>query len=214
MKGQIKPESLHVKQEFLDKFRIARNPFVHPRVPTDPAYVDPHAAAQMTARAALWLTSKSVSGFNADDFRELGIDRQSELQTAVREFRDIAVKVPANVPATPEQLGNAHVAFAKLLQLLQPYLPTPLDGQNVEEALNRVQFPPWIVNWDYELGSDEDGGPAVWVNLFADEGTAPRQEFGRLASRVTPQIREALSATGSQRWPYVRVRTAVEHKTA
>jgi hypothetical protein len=202
-----------VKQDFLDNFRIARNLFVH-GVQAAPASLDPQAAAQMTARAALWLTPKSVSGFNADDFREIGLDRQRDLQDAVREFLDIARKVPANEPATPEQLGNARVAFAKLLQILQPYLPTPQEGQAVEDALNSVGFPPWVVNWDYELGSDEDGGPAVWVNLFADETTAPRKEFGRLASSITPKIREALSATGSQRWPFVRIRTAVEHKTA
>ena len=203
-----------MEQEFLDNFRIARNLFVHSRVQTDPLCLDPQVAAEMTARAALWLTPKSVSGFNADDFREIGIERQRDLQAAVRQFLDIAAKVPADKPATPEQLGNARVAFAKLLELLQPYLPTPQEGQNLEEVLHGVQFPPWVVNWDYDLGSDADGGAAVWINLFADESTAPRQEFGRLASSITHKIREALSATGSQRWPYIRVRTALEHKTA
>jgi len=202
------------KQDFLDNFRIARNLFFHARVAADSTQADPQAIEQRVARAAIWLTPKSVKGFNADDFAELGLDRQRELQAAVREFSDVAQQVPPNAPATPEQLGNATVAFEKMLQILMPYLPTPQDGDKVEEALKSVDFPSWVVNWDYELESDEDGSPGVWVNLYADESSAPRKEFGRVASRMTTKIREALSRVGSPRWPYIRMRTAVEHKSA
>jgi hypothetical protein len=202
------------KQDLLDNFRIARNLFFHPRVAADSTQADPQAIEQRVARAAIWLTPKSVKGFNADDFAELGLDRQRELQAAVQDFLDVAQQVPPNAPATPEQLGNATVAFEKMLQILMPYLPTPQDGDKVEEALKSVDFPSWVVNWDYELESDEDGAPGVWVNLYADESSAPRKEFGRVASQVTMKIREALSKVGSTRWPYVRMRTAVEHKTA
>jgi hypothetical protein len=201
------------KQDFLDNVRIARNLFVHPRVATDSTQNDANAISQMIARAAIWLTPKSVKGFNADDFRELGPERQSELGVAVREFLDVAQEVPPNAPAMPEQLSKAKVAFEKIRQILTPYLPTPQEGDKVEEALKRVDFPSWVVNWDYELGSDEDEMPSVWVNLYADESIAPRKEFGRLAARINRQIHEALSAVGSARWPYVRMRTAVEHKT-
>ena len=202
------------KQEFLDNFRIARNLFFHPRVETDSSQLDPQALEQMIARAAIWLTPKSVKGFNAHDFPELGLDRQRELQAAVRDFLDVANQVPPKEAATSQQLGNAKVAFAKMLEILQPYLPTPAEGAMVEEALKCVQFPRWVVNWDYELGSDQDGEPAVWINLFADESSAPRKEFGRLAAQMNTKIHEALAAAKSDRWPYVRMRTAVEHKTA
>jgi hypothetical protein len=212
MTGRDGNEGNMAKQEFLSNFRIARNLFAHPHVPTDSSQINPQAMERMLARAAIWLTPKSVKGFNADDFPELGIDRQRELQAAVREFLEVAKEVPPNEPATPEQFGNAQVAFAKMLTILQPYLPTSQEGEQVEEALKRVDFPPWIVNWDYELGSDEDGSPAVWINLFADQDSAPRREFGPFASQVTTTIRQALSVVGSNRWPYVRLRTAVEHK--
>jgi hypothetical protein len=202
------------KQEFLDNFRIARNLFFHPRVEMDSPQLDPQARETMIARAALWLTRRSVNGFDPADFSELGLDRQRALQTAVHDFLAVASQVPPQEPASPEQLGKARVAFSEMLGILQPYLPTPEDGEKVEEALKGIPFPPWVVNWDYELGSDEDGAPAVWVNLFADESTAPRHEFGRLASQMTANLRKALSAAGSKRWPYIRIRTAVEHKTA
>jgi len=55
-----------------------------------------------------------------------------------------------------------------MLRILEPYLPTPDEGRKVAQALKSIEFPPWVVNWDYELGSDEEGGAAAWINLFAD----------------------------------------------
>jgi len=209
----VVPERL-TKKDFLLNFRIGRNLFVHPqRVEADSATVDTAKIADALSRAAIWLTPKSVAGFNAADFPELGLDRQVELQTAVQNFLAVAKQVPANRAATPEQYGNAMVAFQKILEILQPYLPMPDEAKKVEKALRGVTFPAWVVNWDYELGSDEEGGPAVWVNLFAEEG-APRSEFGRFASQIIPKIRLSLSTEGVNRWPYVRLRTATEHKTA
>ncbi len=83
----------------------------------------------------------------------------------------------------------------------------------VAQALRSIEFPPWVVNWDYELDTDEEGSPVVWVNIFADESAASPKEYGRLASQMTQQIRQALSTTDVKRWPYIRVRTAVEHKS-
>lgn len=200
------------KQEFLGNFRIARNLFVHSPLQRDGAPPDSDARARNLARAAIWLTPNSVKGFNADDFAELGLDLQRPLQSAVQDFLTVANQVPPNKPATPEQLTRAQSAFAKILEILKPYLPTPQEAEQVEEALKHVDFPPWIVNWDYELGSDEDGAPVVWVNLFADQDSAPRKEFGRFASQLNTKIRQGLAEAGNNRWPYVRLRTAIEHK--
>ena len=76
-----------------------------------------------------------------------------------------------------------------------------------------VSFPPWVVNWDYELASSEEGDAAVWVNVFA-EGNVARSDYGRFGSQIIPVIREALAAEGVRRWPYVRLRTAMEYQTA
>src|SRR5215831_14700493 len=113
------------KQDFLNNFRIARNLFMHPRVETDSPHLDPQAIEQKLARAAIWLTPRSVKGFNASDFPELGRDRQRELQTAVRDFLEIANRVPANKPATTEQYNNAAAMFVKILEILAPYLAEP-----------------------------------------------------------------------------------------
>jgi hypothetical protein len=201
------------KQEFLNNFRVARNLFFHRRVDANGPQIDRQALEGRIARAAIWLTPKSVKDFNPADFSELGPDRQKELQGAVRDFREWASQVPANKPASSEQHGNAAIAFTKILEILKPYLHTPEEGTLVENVLREVDFPPWVVTWDYEFGSDEEGSPAVWINIYADENAASPREFGRLASRLTQRIRQPLASAGVQRWPYIRVRTAVEHKS-
>lgn len=202
------------KQEFLDNFRTARNLFVHAGARADDPQLDPQSVAQRQAQAAIWLTPKSVQGFDADDFPELGADRQSGLKAAVREFSEVASQVPPTEPPTPEQLTRATAAFTKMLVILERYVPTPQEGDRVRDAIRAVAFPPWVANWDYELVSDSDGEPAVWVTLFADERTMPRPELGRLVTQLDGTIHSTLSAAGIERWPYLRVRTAAEHKKA
>jgi hypothetical protein len=201
------------KQEFLQNLRIARNLFAHPRVQSDSPALDPQELEKAIARAAIWLTPKSVEGFNLDDFSELDPQRQQELQAAIDDFLRVARQVPPTQPASQQQLHAAQASFAKILVILEPFLPTPDEGKQVDEALKSAEFPPWVANWDYELGSDQDEVPSVWINLYVDETIAPRKELGRFASQMTAKFREALSAADNHRWPYVRVRTAVEHKT-
>jgi hypothetical protein len=136
------PERL-TKKDFLTNFRVARNLFVHPqRVVADSATMNTEGIADSLARAAIWLTPKSVAGFNASHFPELGLARQMELQTAVQNFLAVANQVPSDKPATAEQYGNASVAFRGMLEILQPDLPMPDEAKKVEKALREVTFPP------------------------------------------------------------------------
>ncbi len=76
------------KQDFLANIRIARNLFGHPRVETDsPGLNGPHIA-DVLARAAIWLTPKSVQGFDSNDFPELGPITLGELAAAIRDFSE------------------------------------------------------------------------------------------------------------------------------
>ena len=169
------------KGGFLANFRVARNLFVHSQQNGSvTGNVGAAPDSESLARAAIWLTPRSVAGFNAADFSELGHAMQAQLLAAVQSFKAVAVQVPSDKPATKEQYGNASVAFAKILEILKPYLPIPDEGRQVEEALRNVEYPSWVVNWDYELDSDSDGVAAVWVNVFADERTVPiAARFGR-----------------------------------
>jgi hypothetical protein len=206
-------EGTVAKQDFLDNVRVARNLFAHPRVQVNGPQVAPESMERQMARAAIWLTPKSVAGFSVDDFSELGPNRKRELADAVQEFLAVAKQVPPAVPATRHQREKASLAFVKLLEILAPYLPTHEEAVKVQDALQTVEFPEWVANWNYELGSDADDLPAVWVTLFVDEQSAPMKQLGRLALGLTALIQRALAAAGITRWPYLRVRTAVEHKS-
>jgi hypothetical protein len=201
------------KQEFLDNFRVARNLFVHHPVRAVSPQLDPQSLERRMARGAVWLTPRSVAGSNAADFGELGPDRQRELDEAVGGFLAVANQIPPTAPVTADQLAKATAAFGKLVAILTPYLPTHEEADKMEGVLMTVNFPEWVANWDYEFGSDADGLPAVWVTVFADEQSAPMKQLGRLASELAAQIRTALSLFGIERWPFVRMRTAVEHKS-
>jgi hypothetical protein len=117
--------------------------------------------ARRLERKAIWLTPKSVGGFDVDDFRELGPDRQRKLADAVQEFLAVAKQVPPAATATADQLRTAAVAFKKLLAILEPYLPTHEEAVKVEEVLQTVEFPEWVANWYPELWNDSEGAPAV-----------------------------------------------------
>src|SRR2546425_220793 len=137
---------LMANQVFLTNSRIARNLFIHPRLDGIGSGLDPQATAQRLAKAAIWLTPKSVAGFNAADFPELGPDRQRALQDAVQAFLAVANQVPADQAATVEQYGQSSAALAKMLEILAPYLATPEEGRRVAQALQGISFPPWVVN--------------------------------------------------------------------
>jgi hypothetical protein len=153
-----------------------------------------------------------VKGFRADDFQELGATQQRALTDAVQEFERVATQVPADAPATDEQFTEAKAALEKILAILDNYLPSHEEAIQIRAALRSVDFPPWVLNWDYEFGTDEDGVPAVWVTLYADERTVPPDQLGRRASETIPKLRSALTAAGIRRWPYIRMRTAREYK--
>jgi hypothetical protein len=201
------------KQEFLDNVRVGRDLFDHARVEG----VGRHLASQSSARRlepqAIWLTPKSVGGFDVGDFRELGPDRQRELAETVQEFLALTKQVPPAAEPTADQLAQASAVFGKLLTILDPYLPTHEEAIKVEEVLQIMEFPEWVANWYRELGNDWAGDPAVRVTIFVDEPITPRKQLGRFATDYTAKIRHALKAKGIERWPYIQVRGVVEHRS-
>jgi hypothetical protein len=200
------------KRDFLDNLRVARNLLVHGGVTTDCRRLDSAALSRALTRAAIWLTPSSVKGFRPADFSELGAPKQQALADAVQEFERVARQVPPDAPATNDQFSEAKAALESVLAILGNYLPSHEEDTEIRTALATVDFPTWVLNWDYEVGSDEDGVPALWVTLYADENAVPPDQFGRRASAIIPELRSALTAAGIRRWPYIRMRTSREYQ--
>ncbi len=205
------PKRRGSRRDFLSHFRIARNLFV-PKVSVDSPIVDAEKTEKMLVRAAIWLTPKSVFGFDPADFQELGKARQKELEEAVQEFLAVANHVPPDNPATEEQFRTASVAFRKLLDILGAYLVLPEEAKVVETVLWGATFPPWLVNWDYEFRDDSDGEEAIWVNVYADEKSIPYGQLGKELTDLSMYVRRELVKSKIERWPHIRLKTAKEHK--
>ena len=95
------PKRTSSKRDFLLNLRVARNLFAHPpRVEADATATETETIAAALARAAIWLTPKSVAGFDPGDFSELGLERQGELLAAVRDFKAVAERVPSAKPGS------------------------------------------------------------------------------------------------------------------
>lgn len=201
------------RRSFLDNLRVARNLFAHPQVHTDSAEIDAEKTAIALARAAIWLTPRSVAGFDIADFPELTEGQQIELQAAVKDFLSVANQVPADKPATIEQYRSACSTLQSILSLLNSYLPRHDESREIEMALQKVEFPPWVVNWDFELASDSEGMETVWVNVFGDEEAMPWTQLGRVSLELRGKVRDALYDARIARYPYIRMRTAQEHKS-
>jgi hypothetical protein len=199
------------KRDFLDSVRVARNLFAHPSVSADSLHVDTESIARTLARAAIWLTPASVKGFRAEDFAELGTQRQQELAEAVRDFERVAGEVGPAEPASDKQIQDGATALMKVLAILEPYLPTREEERETWEALQAVGLPNGVQIGDFELISDSDGDPAVRVTVFVDETVIPGSQLGRLISALSLKFRAALSAAGIKRWPFIRLRTFAEH---
>jgi hypothetical protein len=199
------------KSEFLSNLKTARNLFFH-RVQTDHPGVDAKSIDGQLARAAIWLTPSTVKGFDAKDFPELSESARNDLKEKVSRFESIAKQVPATEPATAQQIQQAMPCFIGILSALELYLRSGGELQQVRDALEAVTFPEAVLTWDFELGTDSTGDPAVWVWVFVDSATAESDDFASLASDIEDRIRESLSAANVTRWPYVRFRTASEQR--
>ena len=92
------------------------------QVAADSDKLDATQLSQILSSCDIWLTPKSVEGFDPDDFPELSTQDRAVLQSEVAAFLRVANSVPQKGPATEQQAcdGMKHLlAAAKLLGLLQ-----------------------------------------------------------------------------------------------
>jgi hypothetical protein len=91
-------------------------------------------------------------------------------------------------------------------------LPAEGEVQRIREVLESIDFPPGVVSYRFEVGADWTGDPAVKIWLLVDEDIVHLQESIRITTDTEPKIRDALTAAGIRRWPYVLVRTEAEQR--
>jgi hypothetical protein len=198
------------KQAFLQNLRTARNVFFD-RVGPQSAHEDLRDPRSQLARAIIWLAPATVSGFNPSQFGELPPDVREQLKDRVQQFLDVARHVRADKP-TQDEIQRAMPVFLDIVKILDPYLSADEEARRIREVLEGVEFPPGIVTWDFAVGADSTGDPAVRIWLFLDEDVVRRKEVSRVMTAARQRIHDALAAAGIQRWPYVHARTPEEQR--
>jgi hypothetical protein len=157
-----------------------------------------------------WLTPASVHGLTDIDFVTLPRTQREELFRRAARFEAVA-RDAAN--ADGERIAEARTDLIRIWELLRPYRTS--ESKAVREVLWAVWTAEgvrgWIPTFDYQLGDDSNGDPAVWVWLVLNDGTDigdsnTRQGLNRLRLLFRAKLQEA----GIDRWPYVRTRACAE----
>jgi len=186
---------------------------VTPTATADSPTLDPAAIENILRRAAIWLTPKTVEGFDPKDFEFLSPAERASLTDAVDRFRDIARQVPPNKPATDEQINQALPRFRRIVEILRPDKYADPDafliGKKVEQRL-ADHLPPSICELRFGTGEDTSGGPALWIWVVLKNEAAAKDVFSSNVRAVRDLLEATVRELGTDRWPYVRFRTDAE----
>jgi len=190
---------------FLSNFRAARNLFDH-------ASAADGEASPERLRSAVWLAPSSVADFQPDDFPELDPDRRTEVELAIEAFLSVARGVPADRLPSPEEYRAGIATFSRLLELLGSYVRLWEEAERVETVLRGVSFEPWIVNWDYEFGTNSNDEETLRIDVFTDDSPLPSGSLGEASSRISDVVRVGLSDNGIRIRPSIRIKSSKSHR--
>lgn len=139
------------REQFIDSLRLASRMLAPPIVSSEQgARTDAYLASSIHL-ADLWLTPKSVEGFNKDDFPDWPAEERRKLKNEVAAFLAIAGEVPANRPATRSQSHQARKHLERAIQIVRKKLLSEwLAAQQLmmHEAAAAAQAKGWHVQED------------------------------------------------------------------
>jgi hypothetical protein len=187
--------------------------FLTPGTTADSPRLDVASIERTLGAAPVWLTPKSVAGFNPEDFQFLPGKDQKALREAVERFLEVARQLPRHQPGTEQQVQQALPQFARIIEILRPdkYADAQafVIGKRLEQHLAN-QIPPTVLELRYETGPDWAGDPALWIwVILKDEATAKGLLLPN-ARQVRELLEDGVSELGFEHFPHVRVRADSE----
>ena len=100
--------------------------------------LDAGSTSSTAGTAALWLTSRAVEGFDANDFNDLPEAERDELQNSVTAFRHLADTIPPQSPPTDEQYRNGLNLLQRIFSIVRkPILDEWSDS--VEQLISEAE---------------------------------------------------------------------------
>lgn len=212
MAGEDRPMAMH---EFLRNLQTARNvvfPQLPPGVtlapPTDPLAFD---MAMLRRTAPVWLSPRTVAGFDANEFESFEVKDREQLGKVVQGFLAIADAVAGRDP-TDDELRSGIAYLTILVTVLDP-LFLDAEGKALLLALYRssILFPGFVLGLDYDLDNDWSGAPGVWISVIVPDDVDPdSDEFIRFSREFRKDVWRALREAKSDRQPYIQFRSLSE----
>lgn len=117
--------------------------------------------------ADLWLTTKAVDGFDAEEFTDLAPAEREELRANVASFREITEAIPPDEPAPKAKSRRARKHLERIIEIVRkPVLEEWLAAQErmIGEAVEAAKSRHWHV----------ERGEKQVVEGFLGRYTAPR----------------------------------------
>lgn len=192
--------------DFWRNLRTAAS-LVAPSATTDWLDADTGAVESHLRAAMIWLTPRSVDGFDPNDFRFLDEDQQVALQESIERFRKVAEQVPGNKPATRLHAKEGRNAFGEILKLLQPHRFKDAESFRMQVLLERElkgQLPDWVTGIDCETGLDLSDEPAIWIWVHVTDDAVDKGKFAKQVLAIHDAVEAAYQRIGGRRWPFVR----------
>jgi hypothetical protein len=176
------------KDEFFQSVRTAVR-FLAPRVETDSPYLEPEGLERGLANATIWLTPKSVEGFDPADFSDLPSTERNTLVEEIEQFVAAAEDVPSHQPARADQVERALPHFRDIVSFVQRTMREEwVQSANrlLDEAQGWAQARDWpIRRYPKRIAEDLLGTYTLDKLVFAAEGSQlVLNPVGRFAPRT------------------------------
>ncbi|MBP3957980.1 hypothetical protein J8F10_22220 [Gemmata sp. G18] len=161
--------------------------------------------------APIWLSPRTVAGYDAGDFSSFSPADRDQLTAQVNAFRGVAEAIADREP-TAAELKSGLAYLMNFINLLD-HLALDAEGRALLLALyrSRITFPDFVLGIDYTLDTDATGDPGIWIWVIVPDDVDPdSSEFRQFSTQFRKEVRRALAEVKSDRLPYIHYRLLSE----
>ncbi len=202
-------------QDFFNNVRIGQRLLESPRAAIDSTEPIPGALAATIEQADLWLTPRTVAGYNPEDFFFLKDDERSELDKAVQSFLRVARSAPPNRPVPMTQHNESRRCLESILRILAPdRFRTPQEWI-ASQAINQFRESPpasdYLTGAYYRFDEDE-GDSTIWIWLVLRDEIVNSPEFLTRAKELRGLLDRWFHYYGVESSTVIGFRSATEQR--
>jgi hypothetical protein len=155
----------------------------------------------------MWLTPRSMGGFDPNDFAFLDEETRTALQEGVERFRAVADRMPRKKPPRRELLEEGRAALRPIVDLLQPL--EYVDGESFRTRILlqrelRGKLTRWVTGISCRTGIDLTDDPAIWIQVDVTDAAVDRKLIDKKGQEIDDEIKEAYWRIGGRRYLYIR----------